>query len=32
MNILFAVKPPPIPIKSFSDDAAAMEWLNQFVR
>lgn len=31
MNILFAVKPPPIPMKSFSDDKQALEWLKQFV-
>jgi len=31
MNILFALKPPPIPMKSFTDDAAAKEWLKQFV-
>ena len=31
MNILFRFKPPPIPMKSFTDDAAAKEWLRQFV-
>jgi len=31
MNILFALKPPPIPIKSFTDDKEAKEWLKQFV-
>ncbi|MEI6946022.1 STAS/SEC14 domain-containing protein [Paraflavisolibacter sp. H34] len=31
MNILFRLKPPPIPMKSFSDDRAAKEWLRQFV-
>jgi hypothetical protein len=31
MNILFALKLPPIPMKSFTDDAAAKEWLKQFV-
>jgi hypothetical protein len=30
MNILFAVKPPPIPMKSFSDPAKAKVWLKQF--
>ena len=27
MNILFSLKPPPIPMKSFSDDEEAKEWL-----
>lgn len=31
MNILFALKPPPIPIKTFTDDIEAKEWLKQFV-
>jgi hypothetical protein len=31
MNILFALKPPPIPMKSFIDDKAAKEWLKQFL-
>lgn len=31
MNILFSLKPPPIPMKSFTDDEAAKEWLHQFV-
>ena len=31
MNILFSLKPPPIPMKSFSDDNQATEWLKQFV-
>jgi hypothetical protein len=31
MNILFKVKPPPIPMKSFGDDVQAKEWLKQFV-
>lgn len=31
MNILFKFKPPPIPIKSFSDDKEATEWLKQFL-
>jgi len=32
MNILFSLKPPPIPIKSFTDARAAKKWLQQFVR
>ena len=31
MNILFRLKPPPIPMKSFTDDQEAKEWLKQFV-
>src|SRR5690348_18313587 len=31
MNILFSLKPPPIPMKSFTDDQEAKEWLKQFV-
>jgi len=31
MNILFKLKPPPIPMKSFSDDKEAREWLKQFL-
>lgn len=31
MNLLFQFKPPPIPMKSFSDDDKAREWLRQFV-
>lgn len=31
MNILFAVKSPPIPMKSFSDDKQAQEWLKLFI-
>jgi hypothetical protein len=27
MNILFSLKPPPIPMKSFSDDKDAKAWL-----
>lgn len=30
MTILFSIKTPPIPIKSFTDDKKAMEWLKQF--
>ncbi len=31
MNILFALKSPPIPMKSFTDDKEASAWLQQFV-
>jgi hypothetical protein len=31
MNILFQLKPPPIPMKSFTDDLKAKAWLLQFV-
>jgi hypothetical protein len=31
MNILFVLKPPPIPMKSFTDDKEAEEWLKQYV-
>ena len=31
MNILFKLKTPPIPMKSFSNDTEAKEWLRQFV-
>ena len=31
MNILFALKPPPIPMKSFTDHIAAKKWLQQFL-
>ena len=31
MNILFRLKPPPIPMKSFTDPKEAKEWLTQFV-
>jgi hypothetical protein len=31
MNILFRLKPPAIPMKSFTDDKQAREWLKQFV-
>jgi hypothetical protein len=31
MRILFALKPPPIPMKQFSDAEAAKIWLQQFV-
>ena len=32
MNILFGLKPPPIPMKSFTNDVAATEWLKQFLK
>jgi hypothetical protein len=31
MKILFRFQSPPIPMKSFSDDDAAKQWLKQFV-
>ena len=31
MNILFMLKPPPIPMKSFTDDKAAREWLRNYL-
>ena len=31
MKILFALKAPPIPMKSFTDDTEAKKWLQQFV-
>jgi hypothetical protein len=31
MNILFSLKPPPIPMKSFTDDKAAKDWLKKFL-
>ena len=31
MKILFKFQTPPIPIKSFTDDEKAMEWLRQFL-
>jgi hypothetical protein len=31
MNILFRFKQPPIPMKTFTDDKKAKEWLKQFV-
>lgn len=31
MKILFRFQSPPIPMKSFSDDVAAKQWLKQFV-
>lgn len=32
MNILFGLKTPPIPMKTFTDDTAAREWLKQFIQ
>ncbi|WP_293312093.1 STAS/SEC14 domain-containing protein [Pedobacter sp. UBA5917] len=31
MKILFKLQKPPIPIKSFTDDEKAKEWLKQFL-
>jgi hypothetical protein len=31
MNILFRFKAPPIPMKSFTGDKEAKEWLKQFI-
>ena len=31
MNILFTLKPPPIPMKSFTDDKEAKAWLRQYL-
>ncbi|MBO9732706.1 MAG: STAS/SEC14 domain-containing protein [Chitinophaga sp.] len=31
MKLVFAMKTPPIPMKSFTDDAVAREWLMQYV-
>jgi len=31
MNILFSLKPPPIPMKSFTDTEKATTWLKQFI-
>lgn len=30
MNILFKMKPPPIPMKSFSNETDALHWLQQY--
>lgn len=30
MNILFKLKAPPIPMKSFSNDEEAKAWLQQY--
>ena len=31
MNILFKLKQPPIPMKSFTDEKLAREWLKQYL-
>ena len=31
MNILFSLKPPTIPMRSFTDDKEAKEWLKQYL-
>jgi hypothetical protein len=31
MNILFSLKPPPIPMKSFTDEKPAKQWLKQYL-
>jgi len=31
MTILFSLKKPPIPMKSFTDDSEAKEWLKQYL-
>lgn len=31
MNLLFKFKPPPIPMKTFTNDKEAKDWLQQFV-
>jgi hypothetical protein len=31
MNLLFALKKPPIPMKSFTDDKEAKKWLQQYL-
>jgi hypothetical protein len=31
INILFALKPAPIPMKSFTDDKEAKAWLRQYL-
>ena len=31
MNVLFKLKKPPIPMKSFTNDTEAREWLTQFL-
>jgi hypothetical protein len=31
MNVLFSLKPPAIPMKSFSDDQEARQWLKQYL-
>ena len=31
MNLLFSIRKPPIPIKSFTDDIEAKKWLRQYL-
>ena len=31
MNFLFRLKPPPIPMKNFTDENEAKEWLKQYL-
>ena len=31
MNFLFSLKPPPIPMKNFSDEEEAKEWLKRYL-
>lgn len=31
MNILFKLQPPPIPMKNFTDEKEAKEWLKQYL-
>ena len=31
MNVLFSLKQPPIPMKNFTDDKEALEWLKKFL-
>ena len=31
MNLLFKFKEPPIPMKAFTDDNQAKEWLKQYL-
>ena len=31
MNFLFSLKPPPIPMKNFTDDKEAKVWLQQYL-
>jgi hypothetical protein len=32
MKMVFALKPPPIPTKSFSNKEEAVDWLKQFIK
>jgi len=31
VNFLFKLKPPPVPMKNFTDDKEAKEWLKQYL-